>query len=121
MNQFLLLVAGHYLADFALQTQFMVEQKQNIFKTAMGFHALTAHAAIHGLVAGVITRSFTAGLIVAGAHWLIDGVRSTSVFDNKLPHTKGARKNGQTQGLFGINIDQMLHIGVLALVAFYVV
>ena len=51
---FLMLVAGLYLADFALQDDFMVKNKADAGKTAMGFHVLTAHAAIQGLVAGLL-------------------------------------------------------------------
>ena len=98
---FLTLVAGHYLADYGLQSDFMVKQKENALKTAMGFHALMAHAAIQGLVAGLLSHNFTIGVIVAMTHWLIDLGR-------------GAK------GWYGINIDQLLHILVILFAVIFV-
>ena len=118
---FFTLLAGHYLADFALQDRYMAEGKAKVFKEAMGFHLLTAHAAIHGLVAGFITHNFTAGLIVALSHWVIDFLKASEYVDNRFPHTAGARRNGQRVGLYGINIDQTLHILVLLAVVLWVV
>lgn len=109
--------AGHYLADFPLQPAFVAEKKGLVFIESIGFHCLTAHAFIHGLVAGVITQSFTAGLIVGLSHWLIDFGKSSLLLKN-LPHTKGARMGPQTTGLYGINVDQALHFAVMALIVF---
>lgn len=116
----LLLVAVHYLADFALQTEYMAQNKQVTFIKSIGFHTLTAHAFIHGLVAGVITQSYTIGVIVGTTHWIIDFFKASKLIDNKYPHTKGARKNGQTHGMYGINVDQFLHILVLVLCVAFV-
>lgn len=118
---FLILVAGHYLADFALQTGHMAETKGRVFVEAVGFHTLTAHAAIHGLVAGAITHNFAAGVVVALTHWLIDFGKASVLLTDRFPHTKGARKHGQTTGLYGINVDQTLHLLVLLAVILFVV
>jgi len=118
---FVLLLAGHYLADFALQTQYMAENKATVFKKALGFHVLTAHAFIHGLVAAVISRHYTVGIIVGLSHWVIDFLKASELIDDRFPHTAGARRNGQKVGLYGINIDQTLHILVLLFVAQFVV
>ncbi|HET7320445.1 MAG TPA: DUF3307 domain-containing protein [Candidatus Saccharimonadales bacterium] len=118
---FLTLLAGHYLADYGLQTQHMAELKAKVFKQAAGFHVLTAHAAIHGLVAGAITRNFTVGVIVALSHWVIDFLKASEYVDNRFPHTAGARQGGQKVGLYGINVDQTLHILVLLVVVLFVV
>lgn len=109
--------AGHYLADFPLQPAFVAEKKGLVFIESIGFHCLTAHAFIHGLVAGSLTQSFTVGFIVGGTHWLIDFCKSSKLLCN-LPHTKGARNTFQTTGLYGINIDQSLHLLVIVLVVF---
>ena len=98
---FLMLVAGHYLADFALQDDFMAKNKADAGKTAMGFHVLTAHAAIQGLVAGVISESLTIGLIVAITHWIIDFGKATKQW-------------------YGINVDQFLHILVIFLAVIFI-
>lgn len=108
-----ILWAGHYLADFPLQPAFVADLKKKIFQESIGFHCLTAHAFIHGLVAGVITGNFTAGVIVGVTHWLIDCGKACELIDDRFPHTKGARKGPQTAGLYGINIDQALHFAVI--------
>lgn len=99
---FLTLIAGHYLADFALQPDIIAKQKANALKTAMGTHVLTAHAAIHGLVAGLISQNFTVGIVVALTHWVID-------------FGKAAKR------WYGINIDQALHITVILLIILFLV
>lgn len=110
-----ILWAGHYLVDFPLQPAFVAEKKGLAFVESIGFHCLTAHASIHGLVAGAITQNFGAGLVVGLTHWLIDFGKSSILLKN-LPHTKGARQGPQTTGLYGINIDQFLHFVVIVLV-----
>jgi hypothetical protein len=110
---FFTLITGHYLADFALQTEFMAVKKAKAFVEPIGFHALTAHAAIHGLVAGVISGHFWVGVFVAVTHWLIDFGKASDLIDNRFPHTAGARRHGQTHGMYGIHLDQALHILVL--------
>jgi hypothetical protein len=110
---FFTLIAGHYLADFALQTEFMAVKKAKAFIEPIGFHVLTAHAAIHGLVAGVISGHFWVGVFVAVTHWLIDFGKASDLIDNRFPHTPGARRHGQTHGMYGIHLDQTLHILVL--------
>lgn len=99
----LTLWAGHYLADFGLQTKMMAEKKKFIFKEAIGFHALAAHAFIHGLIAGVITQNFTAGFVVGALHWLVD-LRAAEVVKERF-NTK--------KDLFGIHMDQFLHFLVI--------
>lgn len=111
--------AGHYLADFPLQPAFVADLKKKIFQESIGFHCLTAHAFIHGLVAGAITQNFTAGLIVGVTHWLIDCGKACELLDDRFPHTKGARRGPQTAGLYGINIDQALHFIVILGVAIW--
>ena len=117
----LLLIGGHYLADFGLQTRHMAETKGKVFVTAAGFHNLTAHAAIHGFIAGLITQSMSAGLFVFITHWIIDFLKASVMLTDRFPHTSGARKDGQRSGLYGLNIDQALHLSVLFVVALVIV
>lgn len=107
----LTLLAGHYLADFGLQSRYMAESKKLIFIEAIGFHALTAHAFIHALIAGLLSSSFTVGAFVGITHWIID-MRASTWLNQKL---------GRKQDLFGIHLDQLLHIAVIALVVLLVV
>lgn len=115
LQLFLLLLAGHYLADFALQPQFMAEKKRLVFIESWGFHNLTAHAFIHGLTAGLLSQRLSIAIIVGITHWIIDFGKASQLLDDKFPHTKGARSGEQAHGLYGINIDQALHIAVLIL------
>lgn len=98
----LLLIAGHYLADFGLQNDFVAQQKAHALRTAMGTHALTAHSMMHGLVAAVVVGALGHGwlfpaAVVMVSHWLIDF--------------------GKTRDFYGINIDQGLHLAVLVTLA----
>lgn len=101
-----LLVAGHFLADFGLQNDFVAQQKGRALKTAMGFFAMTAHAAIHGLITALIFSWFghewgAAFWSITVTHWMID--------------------YGKCRGWFGIVIDQALHIIALTVVTFLIV
>lgn len=108
----LTLLAGHYLADFGLQTKHMVEKKGLVFIDPMGFHALTAHAFIHALLAGLLSGSFAAAVVVGVTHWLIDFGKASVWLQAqlKLKHPP-----------YGIHLDQLLHISVIALVVLLVV
>ena len=108
---FLTLLAGHYLADFALQPRFMAESKKLVFLRALGFHTLTAHAFIHALVAGVLSGSLTVAIIIGMTHWIID-LRASKWVSGKL---------GKQSDLFGINLDQLLHVAVIAATVLIVV
>ncbi len=105
---FLTLVAGHYLADFGLQSQYMAENKRLVFIEAVGFHSLTAHAFIHALVAGVLSGSFVAALIIGLTHWLIDFGSAAEILRKS--------SNGKKGGLYSLNTDQALHIFVIFIV-----
>jgi hypothetical protein len=121
MTLFLTLLAGHYLADFPLQPPFVAEKKGLVFIESIGFHALTSHAAIHGLVAGYIAGS-EAGLIVAVSHWLIDFGKAWQGWPENWRITNGAKWAGNpgARGLYGINVDQSLHVLVLIAVVLWV-
>jgi hypothetical protein len=69
-----LLVAGHALADYPLQGEFLARAKNRLAPVdgVPFYQALGAHAAIHGGIVGVVTGSFLLGLAEAAAHALID-------------------------------------------------
>ena len=114
MVMFLTLLAGHYLADFPLQGDMVAKNKGKVFIESIGFHCLTAHAAIHGLVAAYIA-GFEVGLFVAVTHWLIDFGKSWEGWPENWRITNGAKWAGSpnARGLYGINVDQSLHVLVL--------
>lgn len=110
----LMLWAGHYLADYSLQTSFMVEQKAKIFITRDGFHALTSHAFVHGLVIGLLAQNLTAGIVVGVTHWIIDFARSSEYLMSYLVKDNVVKK--KRDKLFGIHLDQALHLLVILIV-----
>lgn len=74
INIFLLLIAGHMVADYPLQGDFLAKAK-NRFAPLPGvpfYHALGAHAAIHGGMVGIITGSAMLGLAEFALHAYID-------------------------------------------------
>ena len=110
---FVALAAGHYLADFPLQTETIAKNKGKVFIESIGFHALTAHAAMHGLVAGLLAgwlgyEWLLPALIVGGTHWLIDFGKSWERWPSGWRITDGAKwpGNPDARGLYGINVDQ---------------
>lgn len=69
------LSAGHALADFPLQTDFLAGTKRRSDpRGAHGFwfFALSAHALIHAACVAIATGSVLLGLAEFIAHWLID-------------------------------------------------
>lgn len=94
---FALLVAGHALADYPLQGEFLAMGKNRAKPSPFipWYQALGAHAAIHGGMVAVITGIWWLGALEAVAHALIDDAKCT--------------------GKIGFNTDQALHIGCKAL------
>ncbi len=123
-------VAAHYVADFPLQGDMIARNKGLVFFQAIGFHCLTAHAIIHAALAGLVVAALgfpwvAPFLAVAVTHWLIDFGKSWVGFGVEkgldIHLTKGARAGPQTCGLYGINVDQALHMAVLLVVALVLV
>ena len=118
---FLALLAAHYVADFPFQSSTISKFKGVVFFEAIGFHCLTSHAIIHagmaGLVAALLGFPWVWPFLAVGlSHWLIDFCKSWQGFED-FHLTEGAREGPQLFGLYGINVDQALHVGVLAAVA----
>lgn len=104
MKIFVLLLMGHALADFALQSDSMAKGKNRHRKTEPPPGAvyqpswaywLSAHSLIHGLVVYVITGRIGLGIAETVAHWLIDF--------------------GKCDNLYGIHTDQAAHIACKAI------
>lgn len=88
-----LLIAGHALADYPLQGDFLAKGK-NHKAPIDGFpfwHCLIAHSIIHGGMVALITQNVWLGLAETIAHTAVD--------------------YGKCDGRYGINVDQALHIG----------
>mgnify|MGYP002414098749 CR=1 FL=1 len=98
---FFLLLCGHVVADFAMQTEWVATNKnrhvrdvmsaENQVKTQVIWpHLMTAHALHHGLFVFLITGHLTLGIAETVVHWIIDF--------------------GKCEGWFGFHTDQALHI-----------
>jgi len=76
---FFLLLVGHALSDFPLQTDFMVRAKSpragSIWPWVLGSHSL-----IHGFAVAVILGNFWLGLAEFIAHFIIDLCKSLGLF-----------------------------------------
>ncbi|MDD9893304.1 MAG: DUF3307 domain-containing protein [Gammaproteobacteria bacterium] len=95
-----LLLAGHALADFGLQTEFVarfksqqMRFKDNINKRddLVWIHVLASHSLIHGLMVYLVLQNIWLALAETVVHGLID-------------HAKSANR-------FGFHTDQFLHLG----------
>lgn len=74
ITKIFLLLCGHALADFSLQTNAMGIGKKR--KADPGpvpwYYWLTSHALIHGGVVYLITQSIVCGIVEVMSHWWID-------------------------------------------------
>ena len=92
-SAFALMVAGHAVADYPGQGDFLSKAK-NRFSPIPGvpwYQALGAHACIHGGAVLLATGSLTLGIAETIAHAIIDDAKSAGRLTN--------------------NLDQALHIG----------
>lgn len=67
-----MLLAGHWVADYPLQGDFLATAKQ---KGPLRIYHLTAHAGIHGGAVALITGSVWLGLIEWALHTAIDELK----------------------------------------------
>lgn len=87
-----LLLAGHAVADYPLQGDFLAKAKNraNPIPGVPWYHGLLPHAAIHGGAVGLVTGSLMLGVAEFLAHCVID--------DTKC------------MGRISYNTDQALHV-----------
>lgn len=101
MTLFFLLLAGHAIGDFAIQTDWVAYNKSRHTKDAMSREVLgklenvwpwvlSAHALHHGLIVFLITQKITLGVAETVSHWAID--------------------YGKSENWYGFHIDQVLHV-----------
>jgi hypothetical protein len=79
----LLLLAGHALADYPLQGDFLAQAKSRHTKLGALYwpHALTAHSLIHGGVVTLLTGSALLGLAETVIHGITDWLKCEGKID----------------------------------------
>lgn len=102
LTTLLWLLLGHFVADYALQSDFMAKAKNRNRKLdpatippgqtpqAVWPWVLTAHASVHAAAVGLVTGSPLLALGELVVHWAID--------------------YGKCENLYGIHQDQALHL-----------
>ncbi|MEM0986866.1 MAG: DUF3307 domain-containing protein [Pseudomonadota bacterium] len=92
------LVALHFIADFHLQTDFIVREKAPS-GNAIWPWVMSAHAAMHGIMVALVLSPIY-GVAEWVAHWLIDYAKSTGRLRS---------------GAWDVHLDQALHLVVKGL------
>ena len=95
LGSLFILIAGHFLADFGLQSDVMSREKRRASTTELQkivpwYWWLTSHAFIHGFVVWFLLGIWWIALAETVAHWLIDF--------------------GKCEGYYGMWPDQLLHL-----------
>lgn len=73
VETFALLMAGHFVADYPLQGDFLANAKQ---KGPLRLWHLFGHSAIHGGAVGLTTGSLALGLAETAVHMAIDEAKT---------------------------------------------
>lgn len=96
-----LLIAGHAIGDFAIQTDWVAYNKSRHAKDNLELETkgkiesvwlwvLSAHALHHGLIVFLITQRIWLGIAETVVHWITD--------------------YGKSEGWYGFHTDQIIHI-----------
>lgn len=87
-----LLIAGHAVGDFALQTEWVATNKNRWVRLnypveerkkmlVIWPHLLTAHSLQHGLIVYIITQNITLAVVETVVHWITDFGKNEKWFD----------------------------------------
>lgn len=94
LELFLVLVAGHFLADYVFQTDAIATGKnRNLDPAKFGvnwYYWMTAHAVTHSVPVYLLTGSVWWALFEFTTHWLIDW--------------------GKCENLYKLHVDQFFHM-----------
>ncbi len=76
-NVLFLLIAAHYLCDYALQSDAMAKEKSRwstseLQKHVPWYHWLTGHSLIHGMAVMLILSNVYLALAETAVHWITD-------------------------------------------------
>lgn len=96
-----LLLSGHAVADFALQTEWVAVNKNRNIRLKYPLeeraklqviwpYLLTSHALRHGLMVFLVTQKLVLGIAETIVHWIVDYLKC--------------------EGWYGFHTDQIIHI-----------
>lgn len=85
------LIAGHFVADYPLQTDFIAKGKSPYAAPQFvpWYYVLTAHAFTHGLMVSWLTGEWLFGVLETFLHWFIDLAKccnQTSIHTDQALH-----------------------------------
>ena len=95
----LVLLSAHYIADFALQNDYVAQAKAKVHTAPDGIHALVAHSFHHFAMVGL-------AMVLVGESWLWVAA-SIGLTHFMIDYGKAVRK------WYGYHFDQGLHIFVI--------
>jgi hypothetical protein len=92
MQAFVLLILGHFVADYPLQTDFVAKFKcrKASLEAVPWYYVMTGHCATHAVAVYLVTGSLLLALCELVAHWIIDVCKC--------------------EGWTNIHVDQALHV-----------
>lgn len=80
-----LLLAGHFVADYTLQSDFIAANKNRKGPNIVPwYYVLTAHSATHGFIVAMVTQVWWLGFAEMTFHALSDFLKS----ENKISHNE---------------------------------
>jgi len=93
-NLLFLLLAGHFLADYPLQGEYLATTKnRHNVKDFTWIHSIIAHSMIQGLMVFLITQRLDSALYQLFTHIVVDLMKC--------------------EGIIDLNVDQLFHFLIL--------
>lgn len=83
LTTFFMLVGGHALADFGLQSEWLAMNKRRSKNPSNWYIMLSGHAFIHGVMVAVVLNSPLLGFFEVVAHFAIDFFKCEEKYDIK--------------------------------------
>jgi len=101
----LIMLAAHYVADFAMQNDYVAQAKAKVWTAPDGIHALVAHSMHHGVAVAL-------GLLILGVDpiWIVWAAVITAVSHGIIDYGKAV------EHWFGYHADQIMHLTMAVMI-----